>query len=91
LIHISPKDLPAALFELARVSKRYLLYVEYDAEVEEEVPYRGHSHALWRRDHRAAYLRTIPGLKLVRAGHWGWEYGFDCCAWGLLEKTSAGR
>lgn len=86
LIHISPQDLPHAMNEIFRVSKRYVLYVEYDADYEEEIPYRGHTHALWRRDHRAAYARNLPRLRLLRAGHWGWEYGFDCCGWGLFEK-----
>ena len=36
MIHIAPADLPKAMAEIYRVSKRYIVAIEYDAAV----PYR---------------------------------------------------
>ena len=89
LIHVPPTDLPAALAELHRCSRRYLLAAEYDAAVETAVPYRGHTDLLWKRDFLEEYRGRFPGLSLVRQGYWGKEHGFDRTTWWLLEKPAA--
>jgi pseudaminic acid biosynthesis-associated methylase len=86
LIHIRPRDLPRALAEIDRVSRRYVLYVEYDHPSEVEVPYRGRAGALWKRDHRAAWRAAAPHLVPVRGGLWGRERDYDDCSWCLFEK-----
>ncbi|HTE54128.1 MAG TPA: pseudaminic acid biosynthesis-associated methylase [Kofleriaceae bacterium] len=87
LIHIHPRDLPRALAEIERVSRRFVLYIEYDHASEVEVPYHGRGGALWKRDHRATWLRAAPHLRPVRGGLWGAARDYDDCSWCLFEKA----
>jgi pseudaminic acid biosynthesis-associated methylase len=86
LIHIHPRDLARALSEIERVSRRFVLYVEYDHPSEIEVAYRGQGGALWKRDHRAAWLAAAPHLRPLRSGIWGKDRDYDDCGWCLFEK-----
>ncbi len=86
LIHISLENLPSALSEVYRVSKRYILAIEYFAEQETALEYRGHNDLLWKRNFLAHYQSQFAGLMLVRSGYWGPEHGFDRTQWWLLEK-----
>jgi pseudaminic acid biosynthesis-associated methylase len=88
LIHIPLGDLAAALAELHRCSRRYLLAIEYAAEEETTIPYREHGDLLWKRDFLKHYQTQFPGLALVRQGFWDMADGFDRCTWWLLEKPS---
>jgi pseudaminic acid biosynthesis-associated methylase len=90
LIHIPLGDLPLALSEIYRVSKRYILAIEYFAQEETAVCYRGHDNLLWKRDFLQHYRSQFPDLALIRSGYWGPEDGFDRTHWWLLEK-SVGR
>jgi len=87
LIHISPADLDTAFREIVRVSRRYILAVEYFAEEETPVEYRGQTGLLWKRDFKAAYLECCPNLKLLRSGFWDMESGFDRTTWWLFQKV----
>lgn len=87
LIHIPASDLPAAMHELYRVSRRYLLAIEYFAEQETPISYRDHDCLLWKRDFLSAYQVLFPTLKVVRSGYWTTEHGFDRSHWWLLEKA----
>jgi pseudaminic acid biosynthesis-associated methylase len=89
LIHIPARDLPRALAEIHRVSRRYVLAVECFAATETVVPYRGSTELMWKRDFLAAYQAQFPGLKLIGHGFWGAEYWFDDAHWWLLEKPAA--
>src|SRR3954471_22522248 len=42
LIHIAPDSLGGALDEIARVSRRWIVAIEYDHSSEQEIAYRGH-------------------------------------------------
>lgn len=89
LIHVNLADLAAAMREIDRVSSRYILAVEYFAEQETRVTYRGRDDLLWKRDFLKHYLDTLPHLSLVNKGHWRrGEHGMDESDWWLLEKSS---
>lgn len=81
LIHIAPDELEATMRAIAEVSAKYVLAVEYYAEQEEEVEYRGHSGKLWRRPFGKLYQAL--GLTLLSEGVAG---GFDQCSYWLLQK-----
>jgi len=66
LIHISPQDLPRALDEIYRVSKKYIWGLEYYAAEATEVKYRNHSGLLWKTDFARGYLERFPDLELVK-------------------------
>lgn len=87
LIHIHPDDVKTALDEMYRVSRRYILYIEYDADEETPIHYRGVSDALWKRDHEATWRAAHPRLTPLRRGHWGMVDGYDSCGWCLFEKA----
>lgn len=82
LIHIPPQRLAEALKEVVRVSRRYVLAVEYFAEKDTSISYRGHDDLLWKRNFLKHY--EAIGLKLVRSGDW--EKEFDRSRWWLMEK-----
>lgn len=86
LIHISLADLPRAISEIVRTSRRYVLALEYFAEEETTIPYRGSNDLLWKRNFLAHYQTQFPELKLVRSGYYDQEQGFDRTHWWLLEK-----
>lgn len=86
LIHISLENLPLALNEIYRVSNRYILAIEYFAESETEIFYRGHSALLWKRDFPKHYHEQFPNLTMIRNGYWEPEDGFDRSHWWLFEK-----
>lgn len=83
LIHIAPADLERTMRSLIELSGRYVLAVEYHTdEGEEEVEYRGHTGALWKRNYGKLYQDL--GLRLLSVGEAG---GFDQCTFYLLEKA----
>ncbi len=88
LIHIPPEELPKALTEIHRVSRRYILAAEYYAAEETPIVYRGQNDLLWKRDFRQHYQTLFPGLRLLREGYWDAEQGFDRTHWWLLEKPA---
>ncbi|HNS51953.1 MAG TPA: methyltransferase domain-containing protein [Anaerolineae bacterium] len=88
LIHIPLDSLAAAMGEIRRVTRRYVLAVEYYAEEETLIPYRGHEDLLWKRDFLKHYQSNCPDLTLLRCGQWGAEAGFDRTRWWLLQKSA---
>lgn len=66
LIHVPTEDLEETMREIIRVSKRYVLAIEYYAPEETEVVYRGKVDMLWKRDYGKAY--KYLGLKLLKTG-----------------------
>jgi pseudaminic acid biosynthesis-associated methylase len=85
LIHIGGDDLSRVMDSLIAASRRYVLAVEYAADTEEEVPYRGHAERLWRRPFGSLY--QAKGLRLVK--EWDAGEGFDRCTAYLLLKEAA--
>lgn len=92
LIHINPDHLATVYDALYRSAQRYVCVVEYYNPSPVEVPYRGHSGKLFKRDFAGELLDKFPDLRLL-------DYGFvyrrdmhfpqDDCTWFLLEKTGA--
>lgn len=88
LIHISPADLPKAMAELYRVSRRYIVAIEYDWPTEEEIKYRGNGDALWKRPHGQIWQAAYPSLKLVNKLQLKTIDGYDDCTAHLFEKQA---
>jgi len=78
LIHVPPDDIAKALEEIHRVSKRWILSIEYFNPSPDEVVYRSHQTGmLWRRDWGNAWLSAFPMLKPIGCGF----------AWKRLYRT----
>jgi pseudaminic acid biosynthesis-associated methylase len=87
LIHVPPKDLLASCSELVRVSSRYLVCIEYFAAKPEEIPYRGQTEALFKRDFGGFYLEHFPKLRVIDCGFlWKPLSGLDNLTWQVFEK-----
>lgn len=88
LIHVSPADLDAALSELARVSSKYVLMIEYYSKNLQEIDYRGQRDMLWKADYGALFMKKNPGWRPVEAGFfWNETTGFDDSNWWLFRRT----
>jgi len=66
LIHINPADLPRALDEVHRVTRRYVWGFEYYAPEVTAIEYRGRRDLLWKADYAGEYLKRFADLALVR-------------------------
>ncbi|OGV55815.1 MAG: hypothetical protein A2X49_11500 [Lentisphaerae bacterium GWF2_52_8] len=86
LIHISLEDLPFVMSEIHRTSRRYILAIEYFAEEETPIHYRGNDELLWKRDFLKHYKTLFPKLSLRDSGYWDANDRFDRTHWYLLEK-----
>jgi pseudaminic acid biosynthesis-associated methylase len=86
LIHIASEDLDKVLREICRVSRKYIVAIEYNADVDISILYRGHENLLWKRNFGKRYLDVLPELALVDSGNLGPEDGFDPCTWWLISK-----
>ncbi len=87
LIHIHPDDLPASCAEIHRVTRRYIVCIEYFADKPEELTYRGHDERLFKRDFGAMWLDEHPDLQVVDYGFvWKRVTGLDNMTWWLFEK-----
>ena len=91
LIHHAPDALPAAMSEIVRCARRYLLCGEYFAESLTEVFYRGQHGALFKQDFGARYQELFPGLKLLKQGRLFEEDGWDDVTFWLFEKSRGER
>lgn len=90
LIHIAPDEVGKALDEMFRVSRRYIVAIEYGAasQPDQEVLYRGKQSALWKRDHGALWRRRYPQLREIRTLQLGVADGYDDCTANLFEKVA---
>ncbi len=89
LIHLNPDVLPEVYSLMYKASGRYILVCEYYNPSPVEIPYRGHSGRLFKRDFAGEIMKKHPDLSLV-------DYGFayrgdpnfpqDDLTWFLMEK-----
>ncbi len=70
LIHIHPGDLPKALAEICRVSRRFVLAHEYYAPTTVEISYRGKAGLLWKTDFALRYEEVCPALERVEVRYY---------------------
>lgn len=87
LIHVPPADLPAMMQRIVATSKRYVISIEYEADTETEIEYRGEWGLLWKRPYGKLYQDM--GLTELGRAFLPPESGFDNCWYTLLEKPSA--
>lgn len=86
LIHIPPDRLRDACAEMFRVSRRYILAMEYFSKEPVEIPYRGQNGLLFKRDFGGYWLDHFS-LKFVANGFfWQRTTGLDDVHWWLFEK-----
>jgi pseudaminic acid biosynthesis-associated methylase len=85
LIHQKPTEVESVMQEIIRVSKKYVMAIEYYNEIFEEIPYRDHPGALFKGPFGDVYEKRY-GLKLIECGKVDKEDGFDNCSFWLLEK-----
>jgi len=88
LIHQPTDALPVVMAEIVRCSRRYVLCGEYYSADPTEVPYRGQSGALFKRDFGEMYRRMFPGLVLRQQGFLSQAEGWDDITYWVLERTS---
>ncbi len=87
LIHVPPARLNDALSEIHRVSRRFILAMEYWAEDDVEVSWGGYGEMLWKRPFLRYYTSQFPDLELVRMGDLHQENGFvEGTRYWLLRK-----
>ncbi len=86
LIHQPESTLPLVMAEIVRCSRRYVLCGEYHAEQTTEVPYRGQTGALYKRDYGRLYQELFPELQLRKQGFLGRDRGWDDVTYWLFEK-----
>ncbi|MEO8557206.1 MAG: pseudaminic acid biosynthesis-associated methylase, partial [Actinomycetota bacterium] len=63
LIHLPPESLPGVYDKLVAASSRYVMVCEYYNPSPVEVSYRGHEHALFKRDFAGEILDAHPELR----------------------------
>lgn len=89
LIHLAPDTLANAYEALYAASDRYILLAEYYNPSPVEVPYRGHSERLFKRDFAGELLDSHNDLTLRDYGfvyHRDANFAMDDVNWFLLEK-----
>lgn len=87
LIHIHPDDLPKATDEIVRVSRKYILCMEYFSDTPVEKPYRGERGLLFKRDFGAFYQDRYPLTCLDYGFLWKRKTPvFDNVNWWLFAK-----
>ncbi|MBJ26643.1 MAG: methyltransferase type 11 [Rhodospirillaceae bacterium] len=87
LIHIAPEDLQSSCAEIYRVSRRYILSIEYFNPTPIQIPYRGHDGVLFKRDFGSFWIENFPNLKVIDYGFfWKPQTGLDNLTWWLFQK-----
>lgn len=93
LIHIPPDRLDEAYARLHAASRKYVCLVEYYNPTPVEVPYRGHSGMLFKRDFAGDMLDRFPDLVLRDYGfcyHRDHLFPGGDATWFLLERRAHG-
>lgn len=87
LIHIPPEELLKACSEIYRVSKNWIVTVEYYSRHLQEIPYHGRDNMLWKRDYGRYWLKHFPSLEPIACGFaWKPLTGLDDLTWWIFRK-----
>ena len=88
LIHIAPDDLHRAIREVFRVSRKAVLIMEYQADKETAIPYRGQDAALWKRNwfYEMQEARLEQQWQMTWRCPLGLDQGFDDVTAYLWER-----
>jgi pseudaminic acid biosynthesis-associated methylase len=86
LIHQPEETLGPVVDELVRCSSRFVLSCEYYSSETVEVPYRGQTGALFKRDYGDVLVGRCPELRLLEQGFLGRDQGWDDATWWLFER-----
>jgi pseudaminic acid biosynthesis-associated methylase len=86
LIHQPPAALAGVMAEIVRCSRRFVLCGEYYAAEPTEIPYRGQTGALFKRDFGGLYRELFPRLALRKHGLLSRAEGWDDVTFWIFEK-----
>ncbi len=87
LIHVAPDDLGRMVDEIVRVSRRYVLCLEYFSHQPEAIKYHDMEGFLFKRDFGKFYLERHPGLRVLDYGFlWQELDSADNSNWWLFAK-----
>jgi pseudaminic acid biosynthesis-associated methylase len=87
LIHQPDTTLPMVMSEMVRCSRRYVMCGEYHANSTVEVPYRGQTGALFKRDYGRLFTDTFPSLEILETSFLGRDEGWDDVTVWLFART----
>jgi SAM-dependent methyltransferase len=85
LIHCELEDAEKIVSEMKRVSSRLLMFLEYFATEDEEIPYRGETNLCWRRPWPTHFEKWGLGVPSF-SGVLPIECGFDNVHWWIYKK-----
>ena len=75
------------MFRNYRVTRRYIVCIEYFSDKPEEIPYRGHDGVLFKRDFGGFWIDNFPDLETRDYGFvWKRVTGLDNLTWWVFEK-----
>lgn len=89
LIHVAPEELADAYRVLYESARSYVCIAEYYNPTPVEIPYRGHSERLFKRDFAGEMMDRYPSLRLVDYGfayHRDVNFPQDDITWFLMSK-----
>ncbi len=86
LIHIAPADLPIAMREIHRCTKKWVWGMEYYAPQMEEIVYRDNRNLLWKADYARLNQHQCADLELIREEDIPYLEGGNVDSMFLLER-----
>lgn len=86
LIHQPTATLRRVMDEVVRCSGHHVLCLEYFSPKNEEILYRGHKGALFKRDYGQLYRKWFPNLRLQKTSFLGKDEGWDDVTFWLFDK-----
>lgn len=92
LIHLPDDELEQAYRELHRVSRRWLVSLEYFAPTKQSVSWHGEEDILFKRDYGAPWLDLFDDVDHVANG-WFWNRttGLGDVTWWIFRKRDSPR
>lgn len=78
LIHIPDEILDQVMNEMYRCSNKYIWGLEYYADNNIEINYRGFDNLLWKRNYMQLFLDKFPDLEVVKVGKYPYLNEENC-------------